>query len=105
MADQPDKIKKLSDATVSIYRAARQFENDLCDRMVVQYRTGSEDDVVVYTQNGKRKVARLRLGLTMTPASSPAISVSTGGTEGLEPVDAEEEKSLLALYDSVESTL
>ena len=104
MADKPDRTKQLSDATVSIYHDAKRFENNVCDWMVVQHFRGNEEDVVIYKQNGEPRVARLRRGLTMERGLSPAIPVSTSGTEWLEPVDAKDEKRLLAIYELVEAT-
>lgn len=103
MDNKPHRTKQLSDATVSIYRAARRFGDDLCDRMVVEHLTGTHEDVVIYKQNGQRRVARLRMKLNMIAGSSPAIPVSTYITEFLEPVGAKDEERLLATFDLVES--
>lgn len=102
--NEPDRTKQLSDARASIYRAAKQFGDDLCDRMVVEHFTGTREDVVIYKQNGQRRVALLRVGLGMVPGSSPDIPVSAHGTEWLEPMGAKDEKRLLDILDLVEST-
>ena len=104
MADKPDRTMQLSDATVSIYHGAKRFEDKVCDRMVVRHTKGNEENVVIYMQNGERRVARLRMSLTMQRVSSPAIPVSTSGTESVEPMNANDAKRLLAIFELVEAT-
>lgn len=98
---RPDKIKQFSDATAKMYCDGVSVDGEPGDRMIVDHFKGNEEDVVIFTRNGERRVARIGQRLELTAGSSPAIPVSTCGVQSLEPVTDDDAERLLAIYDSM----
>lgn len=103
MSEKPEMMKRFADGEVKIYRAAKCFEDQRCDRMVVAHPKDVDEDVVIYNESGSRRVARLKRGVDLIAGPSPGVPVSSIGKEWLEPVSAKNEKRLLVIYDNVDS--
>jgi|SRR5579859_2441131 len=108
MTQKPDIKLKFADAEACLYRAARRLHEGgkemLCDEMIVQHFTGNEDHVVIYERDNERRVGRIRLLMGLS-SSSPAVSTAVKISEAVEEIDAEDEKSLLAIYDKLLKSL
>jgi hypothetical protein len=68
------------------------------DYMVLNYKSGEREDVLVIDESGKRKVKLFDDGLGAI-TSSPAVNATLTISGGLVDVDADTEKRLLEIYD------
>lgn len=68
------------------------------DRMLVEYTTGDEEDVVIIKEDGELRVKRLVQQLQILP-SSPSVSPVTTVGFSLVDLDGEAEKRFLAIYE------
>jgi hypothetical protein len=101
MATLPDVTKRYSDAEGKLFRNARLLpDGTQCDLVIVQHFTGNEDKVVIYTTDGERTIARLRLQMNFS-VGSPASRATTTTNEFLQPLDDEDQKRLLRTYDDL----
>jgi hypothetical protein len=101
MADGLAENLTLADATVSLYRDIKFMngtkEIGSGDRMVVQYLTANEEDVVIVHEGAEPQIKRLVPQVEITTSSLAVPATSRGGFS-LAAVDAETEKRLLAIY-------
>ena len=68
------------------------------DYMVVEHSMGIEDEVLVFSHDGARRVLDVRQTLEIH-SSSPAVEASATGGVKLEPTGTEKEQRLLKIYD------
>lgn len=106
MTKQPDAKLKYQEAEAKLFRGAKRFNDGkkemLCDQIIVQYFSGNEDNVVIYETDGKRRVGRIKLLMGLS-SGSPATPTSATINEAVEPLDADDEKRLLTIYDQLRS--
>jgi len=70
----------------------------LCDRMIVQHFTGRQDNVVIYDEDGKKKVMATRLSMRLRTGSA---TITSSWRELAEPLDPHDENRLLLVYDEL----
>ncbi len=102
MAKQPDATVGYADAEAKLFRGAKRFNDGkkeiACDQIIVQHFTGNEENVVIYESDGKRRVGRVRLLMGL---QSGSVTTTANFSEAVEPLDADDEKRLLAIYDQL----
>lgn len=99
--DQPDGTYKFTDAKANLYTGVSlnySGESITADRMIVEHIKGNEEDVLVFEHDGKRRVGRVRLDMSI-PSESPGISPAPTFQYRVEDIPPDEEKHLLAIYD------
>ncbi len=83
---------------------ARVNMTTVADRLRVEYQTGNTDDVLIFPVNGHRQAVRVKRTMTIqTPTPAIEAQVSFGEELNNAPVEVEEARHLLAIYDLFES--
>jgi|HubBroStandDraft_1064217.scaffolds.fasta_scaffold03661_7 hypothetical protein len=102
MAKEPDAILRYADAEAKLFRAAKRFNDGkqemACDQVIVQHFTGNEDNVVIYQSDGKKRAGRIRLLMGLQSGSA---STTASFSEAVEPLNADDEKRLLTIYNQL----
>ena len=101
----PTEMKVFPDGTAALYtgRSIGLGEGVVvsADYMTVKERTGFQDELLIYSHDGLRSVLRLQQAMTLDGAN-PAVPVTVGWGYEPKPVEAEDEKRFLAIYDHFE---
>ena len=100
MRNQPDATLKFADAEAKLFLRAVRLKDGAADvdgdQVIVQPINGKEETAIVYMRDGERKVGRIRQPIAQqTPGVSPVANFS----DAVEPLDPEDEKRLLGIYD------
>ena len=82
---------------------ARVDVTNVADRLHVEYDRGNTDDVLVFPVNGHRQAVRVKRTMTIqSPTPAVEAQVSFGEELSDAPVEVEEARHLLAIYDLFE---
>lgn len=103
MATVPDVKLTFADAEAKLFRNSVRFNNGtketLCDRVIVQHFRGPLDDVVIYEEDGEKRVGDIRLSMNLRTGSA---AITTPSWRNLaEPLDSDDENRLLLVYDKL----
>lgn len=103
MPDKPPEKLTLADGIVTLYRDTKFMvgtkEVGSGDHMIVQHRTGNEEDVVVVKVDGTERVKRVVRQMQVQSPSSPALNSTVTFGSSLADVDEKTEKRLLTIYE------
>jgi hypothetical protein len=108
VTDQSPEQRELTDGTGSVllFRNVKfkhgAKELGTGDRMLLKYRTGEQEDVVVIREGGSPKVKRAMSQLEIQAGTAATNAMSSGGYT-LEDVDTADEKRLMAAYSMFSS--
>ncbi len=98
----PIEVKTFTDGEAKLYTGRSiNIGADVivpADYMVVEDSMGTEDEVLVFSHDGARRVLDVRKTLEIH-SSSPAVDASVMGGVKLEPTEPEREQRLLKIYD------
>ena len=98
----PNEVKTFTDGEAKLYTGRSiNIGADVivpADYMVVEDSIGTEDEVLVFTHDGARRVLNVRQTLEIH-SSSPAVDASVTSGVKLEPTEPEREQRLLKIYD------